>query len=192
MKSLWLPVVWMALASLAWAGPAQIEAQATDPVTPDSMGGCSLKCAIQWTVTSMKKGSDKESRVLVLSDNKATTAWRDDTGGVGAKLIFHFPEKIAEEMNGKIPFYGIDLANGDLRSEDTRKATARVKKVRMYYNNKPVYDIVFPDTPRWASVAFDDIMVHSGDSMTLEILEVYPGANSKTLAISEVVLQGAH
>jgi hypothetical protein len=62
----------------------------------------------------------------------------------------------------------------------------------MYYNNKPIRDILFPDTPRWAKVGFDDIMVHSGDTMTLEILEVYPGASSKTLAVSEIVLQGAH
>lgn len=89
-------------------------------------------------------------------------------------------------------FYGIDLANGDLRSEEARKASARIKKVRVYYNNKPIRDIVFSDTPRWASVGFDDIMVHSGDTLILEILEVYPGASSRTLAISEIVLQGAH
>ena len=170
----------------------QSQAEAADPVTPESMGGCSIRCSIQWSVTSMKKGSDKESRVIVLSDNKANTAWRDDTGGIGVKFIFHFPEKLPEEMNGKVPYYGIDLANGDLRSEEARKASARLKKVRMYYNNKPVRDITFPDTPRWAKVGFEEIMVRSGDTMTLEVLEVYPGASSKTLVISEIVLQGAH
>jgi hypothetical protein len=37
-----------------------------------------------------------------------------------------------------------------------------------------------------------DIIVHSGDSMALEILEFYPGEKSTAVAISELVVQGAH
>lgn len=37
-----------------------------------------------------------------------------------------------------------------------------------------------------------DIMVHSGDSMALQILEFYPGEKSTAIAISELVVQGAH
>lgn len=35
-------------------------------------------------------------------------------------------------------------------------------------------------------------MVHSGDSMALQILEFYPGEKSTAIAISELVVQGAH
>jgi len=192
MNTLWTLMICWGLATLTHAELPQLQAETSDPITPDTMGGCSIRCSIQWSVTFMKKGSDQESRIIVLSDNKANTAWRDDAGGIGAKFIFHFPEKLPAELDGQVPFYGIDLANGDLRNEEARKASARLKKARMYYNNKPVRDITFPDTPRWAKVGFDDIMVRSGDTMTLEVLEVYPGASSKTLVLSEIVLQGAH
>jgi hypothetical protein len=174
------------------AGLPQLQAQETDVATPDSFGGCSLKCAFQWTVTSVPKGSDHETRVIVLNDNNGKTAWRDVAGGIGAKITFHLPESIPAEMDGKVPFYGIDVVNGDQRSDATWKASARLKKARMYYNRKPVCDITFPDSKRWCTVSFDEIMVHSGDTMTLEVLETYPGKESKTLAIAEIVLQGAH
>jgi hypothetical protein len=35
-------------------------------------------------------------------------------------------------------------------------------------------------------------MVRSGDIVTLEVIETYPGQGSAPLAISEITLQGAH
>jgi hypothetical protein len=67
-----------------------------------------------------------------------------------------------------------------------------VKKARLYYNSRPLYFVEFADTRRWQEVVFDDIMVRHGDSMTLEILEVWPGTKSQSVAITEIVLQGAH
>ncbi len=64
----------------------------------------------------------------------------------------------------------------------------------MSYNGQPLYDILFPDSRKWLKLSFGEIMVRSGDTLTLEILEVYPGTGPAppSLAISEVVLQGAH
>jgi hypothetical protein len=90
------------------------------------------------------------------------------------------------------PFYGLDLINGVCKSDQQWKAHGRVKKARLYYNDKPFLDVVFADSRRWQRLSFPDILVHSGDWMTFEILEVYPGANNSGAAITEIVLQGAH
>ena len=92
----------------------------------------------------------------------------------------------------KVPLLGIDVVNGDQRSEATWKASARLKKARMYYNKKPVYDITFPDSKRWCSVGFDEIMIHGGDTDDAGGAGGVPGKSvQKTLAIAEIVLQGA-
>ena len=67
-----------------------------------------------------------------------------------------------------------------------------MKRVRLYYNGKAFCDVAFADSRRWQRLSFPDILVHSGDSMTMEILEIYPGENGAGAAITELVLQGAH
>jgi hypothetical protein len=39
---------------------------------------------------------------------------------------------------------------------------------------------------------FPDQFARSGDWMTLEILEIYPGEKGAGVALTEIVLQGAH
>ncbi|MDD5200894.1 MAG: hypothetical protein PHC88_13950 [Terrimicrobiaceae bacterium] len=41
------------------------------------------------------------------------------------------------------------------------KQHARIKKLRMFYNGKPLYDITFADSRRWQTVTFDDILHRS-------------------------------
>ena len=162
------------------------------PVVPELMGGCSMKCAFPWTVEATPSHGSKSAKVTVLNDEKPSPAWTDSVG-VGAKITFFFPKKIPAEMEGNTPFYGLDVINGDWNTEESWKASARVKKARLSYNGKPLYDVNFPDTRRWLHINFDDIMVHSGDRMTMEILEIFPGKKpGSPLAISEIVLQGAH
>ncbi len=162
------------------------------PVVPELMGGCSMKCAFPWTVEATEPGEGKSYSVGILNDEKPAPAWMPRQASIGTKLTFRFPKKLPAEMEDNVPFYGFDIINGDWATDAKWKASARVKKARMYYNNKPLYDVFFADTRRWQHVHFDDIMVHSGDSMTLEILEVHPGEKSAAVAISELVLQGAH
>jgi hypothetical protein len=151
-----------------------------------------MKCAFPWTVEATEAGEGKPYGVVLLNDEKATPAWMPRHTSLGTKLIFRFPRKLPAEMEDNVPFYGFDVIDGDWATDAKWKASARVKKARMYYNNKALYDVLFADTRRWQHVQFDDIMVHSGDSMTLEILELYPGDKSAGVAISELVLQGAH
>jgi hypothetical protein len=180
-----------ACAALAGDPPA-LKATVGRPVLPELMGGCSMKCAFPWTVEAIASNATKPAKVSLLNDERPSPPWTDPRG-IGAKITFSFPKKIPAEMEGQVPFYGLDVINGDWNTEDSWKASARVKKARLYYNGKPLYDVIFPDTRRWLHLSFDDIMVHSGDRMTLEILEIYPGKNrGSAVAISEIVLQGAH
>jgi hypothetical protein len=94
-------------------------------------------------------------------------------------------------MEGNVPFYGVDLINGAWESEEAWKEHGRVKKARLSYNGKVLCEVTFADSRRWQHVTFEDLMVRSGDALTLEILEIYPGTKSP-VAISELVLQGAH
>jgi len=135
----------------------------------------------------------KPMKTKVLNDDSAETAWTapDGTSGVGVKFKFVFPKKLIPELEGT-PLYGLDLINGNWKTEELWKANGRVKKARLYYNDKPFRDLTFADSRRWERISFPDIEVHSGDSMTFEILEIYPGEKGVGAAISEIVLQGAH
>jgi hypothetical protein len=108
-------------------------------------------------------------------------------------MIFRFPQKLPRELQ-ETPFYGIDFANGHLKSEELWKQYARIKRARLTYNGKPFGELVFKDTKRWQQFTFDDIMIKAGDQMTMEILEIYPGpgAQGQKVAVTEIVLQGAH
>ena len=169
-----------------------IKAEVDTPVLQELMGGCSLVCAFPWETKCLTPGKSSYP-VYTLKDDDATTAWIDNRreGSIGTKLLFEFPKKIIRELR-ETPFYGFDLANGYVKSDSLWKSYSRVKKVRMSYNGKPLYFITFADSKRWQRVSFDDIFIKQGDSMSLEILEVFPGSKFPGVAITELVLQGAH
>jgi hypothetical protein len=162
------------------------------PVVQELMGGCCLRCAFPWTV-EIPHANGKKSIDYATNDSSADTAWIDDnpSGSIGTKLVFRFPQKLPQELR-QMPFYGIDFANGYLKTEDLWKQYSRIKKARMSYNGAPLYDLVFKDTRRWQKFSFDDLFINPGDQMTLEILEVYPGSKDAHVAVTEIVLQGAH
>ena len=189
-----LGVMLALLSTAALAAPPVIKVKVEEPVLQELMGGCSLKCGFPWRVEAQLAPGQKPVVVKVLNDDNAETAWfaPDGTSGVGAKFRLLFPKKLRAEVEGQIPFYGLDLINGDAGSEDRWKAHGRVKRVRLYYNEKTFRDVLLADSRRWQRITFPDFMVRSGDSMTVEILEIYPGEKGAGAAISEIVLQGAH
>lgn len=182
----------LAAAGFAVAAPPvrNAKAKVEEPVLQELMGGCSMRCAFAWTVEVTE--GEKPKAVKVLNDEKAESAWVavGPQKGVGAKFRLAFPKKLPAEVEGTVPFYGFDLINGAWDSEELWRQHARVKKARLLYNDRPMLDVTFADSRRWQRVLFDDLMVRSGDVLTIEILEIYPG--EKPLAISEMVLQGAH
>ncbi|MCE9610044.1 MAG: hypothetical protein K8R23_07525 [Chthoniobacter sp.] len=184
----------LCLATVALADPVAMKARVEEPALQETMGGCSLKCAFAWSVEVLAAGGQKAATAKKLNDENAETAWLADAGttGVGAKLRLVFPKKLKPEMEGNTPVYGLDIINGIWASEQQWKIAARVKRARVYYRDKPIADVTFADSRRWQRVLFPDVFVRSGDSMTFEILETYPGEKGTPVALTEIVLQGAH
>jgi len=175
----------------ALAEPRTVSAKVAEPVLPELMGGCSMKCAFAWSAEVIKAKGAQPARAL--NDERAETAWIADGpgGGVGAKLRLSFPKKIRAEMDGETPFFGLDLINGHWKTDELWRQHARVKKARLLYNGRPLCDVTFADSRRWQRVTFPDIMVRSRDALTFEVLEIFPGEKG-AVSISEIVLQGAH
>jgi hypothetical protein len=188
-----ITAIFASYAGVSVAGPALIKAAVEEPVLQETMGGCSLLCAFRWTA-ELVNPKGKPQLLKALFDESAETAWvagpDPKASGIGAKIRFVFPTKLPKEMDGNTPVYGLDLVNGHWK-EEVWEQYGRVKKLRVYYNDKPLRDIAFADSRRWQRTLLPDKMVHSGDSMMIEILEIYPGTKSG-LAITEIVLQGAH
>ena len=182
------------LESVCQAEPATIKARVEEPAVPETMGGCSLKCAFTWSVDILPAGGQKAGSTKKLNDELAETAWIAATGttGIGAKLKLVFPKKLHPEIEGNTPLYGLDIINGAWLDEQQWKRHARVKKARLYYRDKPLADVTFADSRRWQRLSFPDVFVRSGDSMTFEILEIYPGEPGVGVAITELVLEGGH
>lgn len=155
------------------------------PVVQELMGGCSLTCAFPWQAISPQSAT----KIEAVNDNNADTAWTAIRQG--DKLTFTFPPNLPRELNGT-PFYGIDFANGRIRPLANFKDFGRVKAVKLFHNNQPIYLIRLADTPRWQKVEFPDVLLNVGDTLALEIIEIYPGKKSPTAALTEIVLQGAH
>lgn len=192
-STLWAVIAFQSLTAFAPAGLPLTKAAVEEPVLEETMGGCSLKCAFRWTA-ELAVTQGKSQILRSLFDESARTAWvaGDDrkTSGIGARIRLVFPARLAPEVDGFTPLYGLDLINGHWQ-EDLWEQYGRVKKMRLHYNSKPLQEIAFADSRRWQRAFFPDQMVRSGDALTIEILEIYPGTKHG-LALSEIVLQGAH
>jgi hypothetical protein len=170
-----------------WAGDIpQLKAKMGPPLIDDLMGGCSLTCAFPWDAVPDDSGS---SKISALNDSSSLTAWT--SARVGDRLVFKFSANLPRELNGT-PFYGIDIANGRIHPESSFRDLGRVKRIRLSHNGRPLYTIQLVDTRRWQKTSFPDIYLNIGDTLALEIMEVYPGKTGSTAAITEIVLQGAH
>lgn len=186
------PVIALAVATAAPAVPA-VKAKTEEPVLEELLSGCSLRCSFRWTVEVVTGAAEQGKVIKTLNDENAQTAWiaSDVNGGVGTRFRLAFPKKLPAEMEGATPVYGIDLINGYWKTDELWEQHARLKKARLYYNGKPFRDVQFADSRRWQRLTFPDFFVKSGDSMTLEVLEVHPGKGGP-LALTEIVLEGGH
>jgi hypothetical protein len=181
------------LAIPAQAAPPVLKAKVADPVLEELMGGCSLKCSFRWTVETVSTPGQPTRPVTTLNDESPVTAWLAEmpNGAAPASLRLRMPKKIPAEMEGEVPLYGVEIINGHWKSDEDWKRWGRVKRARLSYNGRVLGEVVFADSRRWQRLTFDDIMIRSGDFLTLDILEIYPGTGGG-VALSEIVLSGGH
>lgn len=154
--------------------------------------GCSWYCGGQmYKVTGdsyLKASGSATYKPDNLHDFDLFTAWVPDTtnGVIGKKVNFHF-KPLSPRVNE------IKIYNGYIKNYDLFKANARVKKFRLYINNKPFAILDLADTT--AQQSFSIPPTRSTDKnkdliLTFEIMEIYKGDKYTDVAVSEINFSG--
>ena len=154
--------------------------------------GCSWYCGgIMKEVTSdsyLKGTGNVNYKPENLHDFNLLTAWVPDTAGgaLGKKIYFHF-EPLSPRVNE------IMIYNGYIKNFDLFKANSRVKKFRLYINNKPYAILELADTTAKQSFSIPPTRstINGKDLvLTFEIIEVYKGEKYTDVAVSEINFSG--
>ncbi len=124
------------------------------------------------------------------------TAWIEGVPGygIGEYLIYYFPPQ-----NPRITT--IIVVNGYVKSEKSWRENSRVKKLKMYLDNKPFAILNLADSRQEQSFSFGPIgYVERADwtklclkpwwTMKFEIMEVYKGEKYDDTAITEIYFDG--
>jgi hypothetical protein len=124
------------------------------------------------------------------------TAWVEGVPGygIGEYLVYHFPPQ-----NPRIT--KVIVVNGYVKSEQLWKENSRVKKIKMYIDDKPFAILNIKDTRQEQTFSFDPI--GNGDrsdwaklvmkpwwTIKFEIMDVYKGDKYDDTAITEIYFDG--
>lgn len=177
-----------------------IKAELTTSINADDIGYfCSLGCAMGWDLESssnLNKQNSNSYEVKMLDDGLTSTAWIEGVpgDGIGEYILFKFPEYRFTESNigTSMRFYGFWFLNGYTKDLTTWKNNSRVKKIRLYHNNIPLHVVELYDSMHLQYISFPVVDLRRGDSIKVEIMEVYQGDKFSDTAISELLPMGAH
>jgi hypothetical protein len=159
---------------------------------PITTMGCSWYCGGDVKKTSsdavLKPQDGNTYTSANAHDFNLLTAWVPNaTGGtIGKKINFHFDATSAA-------FNSIIIYNGYIKNQESWAANARVKKFKLYINNKPSAILELQDVTasQTFSLPSTKSTVKGKDLvLTLEIMEVYPGAKYNDVAVSEINFDG--
>jgi hypothetical protein len=123
-----------------------------------------------------------------LYDEDYHTSWMEGVKGYGSgeKITFTLKDVTAD-------FNGIEIANGDYASEDSWQNYSRIKKMKLSFNDKPMFILNLKNEMgnqifRWDKPLNEkDGNLVSEFTVTLEIMEVYQGDLYDDTVISEVL-----
>jgi hypothetical protein len=160
------------------------------------MPGCSWYCG--GFVSGFNSSSTLPTyKDIIYSANKAhdfdiTTAWIEGKTdyGVGEFLEYSFDMTTAGEH--QLGITKIILANGYKKTKKTWEENSRVKKLKMYVDNKPFGQLELLDSFEFQTIDLGKIMLPQQKVMKFkfEIVEIYPGTKYKDTAISELLFEG--
>ena len=124
------------------------------------------------------------------------TAWIEGVAGYGEgeSLVYHFPPQ-----NPRIT--KIIIINGYVKSEKLWRENSRVKKIKMFIDDKPFAILNLSDTREEQTFSFDPIgysdradwqklVLKPWWTIKFEILEVYKGEKYADTAITEIYFDG--
>lgn len=158
--------------------------------------GCSWYCG--GSVEGFNASSIlKSNRMLNYTPKNAhdfnlNTAWIEgkDDYGKGEYLEYIFDTR--ERGEHKLGITQIIIANGYKKNKELWKDNSRVKKLKMYLDEKHYCFINLVDCYEFQIVKIDTVMLPKKGIMKLkfEILDVYPGNKYKDTAITELLFDG--
>lgn len=154
-------------------------------------GGCSWYCGggpMEVTASSfLESQGDNNYRPENAHDLSYKTAWVEGVAGygIGENLVYHFAGS-APRINKII------VINGYIKNPKSWKDNSRVKKLKIYINDKEVAIFNLKDLMGEQSFDVPLLGKHSDEKWTLkfEILEVYKGDKYDDVAISEIYFDG--
>ena len=126
-----------------------------------------------------------------LHDFNHETAWVEGVEGygIGEYAIYEFP--------GNCPrITTVNVLNGYVKSESLWRANSRVKKLKVWYNNKPLAILELEDSRSLQMFEIGPVgygpkgMEADIWSLKFEIMEVYPGDKYKDTVISDIYFDG--
>ena len=153
-------------------------------------GNCSWYCGGQIdSVTASSALADRYAAEKA-HDFSIVTAWVEgvEGNGEGEYLRYSFP--------GTCPrITTVLIHNGYVKNWEVWRDNARVKKLLMYYNDKPYVVLNLQDTMNLQSfnvgiLGYEDKDSAPAWSIKFEILEVYPGKKYEDTAITEIYFDG--
>ena len=115
------------------------------------------------------------------------SVWATKGKGIGESLTYTF--------EGKCPrITEVKILNGHVKSEKTWSANSRVKKLRMFYNDKPYAILNLQDSRTLQCFDVGTLGYHDETkadwTLKFEIFEVYPGASCDDTVIAELYFDG--
>ncbi len=126
-------------------------------------------------------------------DFDPATAWVEGKpdNGIGEFLEYTFDMRSRTEPH-QLGITTIVLANGYKKSRKAWEDNARVKKMKVYVDNRPYAILDLLDSYEVQTIEIGKIMLPQRKVMKMrfEILEVYPGARFTDTAISELLFEG--
>ena len=113
--------------------------------------------------------------------------WATDGNGVGASLIYEFAGK-----NPRITT--VKILNGHVKTEKAWRENSRVKRLKMYYMDKPYAILELEDSRTLQEFEVGVLGPHSETApnwtLKFEILEIYPGTKYQDTVIAELFFDG--
>ncbi|MBR4855581.1 MAG: hypothetical protein IKU94_03030 [Bacteroidaceae bacterium] len=152
--------------------------------------GCSWYCGGQIDTIQASSSLSEKYKAENIHDFSIITAWVEGKpgNGEGEYVRYLFP--------GECPrITDVLILNGYTKDKTTWRNNGRVKKLLMYYNDKPYAILNLKDTRDCQQfsvglLGYEDKKTAPAWSIKFEILEVYPGKKYQDTAITEIYFDG--
>jgi len=155
-----------------------------------SIWGCSWYCGggpDSITASSILAANQQlDYKASNAHDFSLRTAWVEGGpgNGIGESITYKF-------ARNKPPVTTVEIFNGYMKSEKVWKDNARVKKLKMYVNDKPYAILSLKDITAKQLFKLDTLRGNGNDLfLKFEIAEVYKGDKYEDVAISELEFDG--